>query len=484
MENLLLTDIGHTPIIKIPTDRSVGIFSFAELCALRRKKEFDMKRTLALLLSVALTLAAALPVMAYDHVQTAPETASSAADPGAGAPSPAFSDASAAAGSEMAGESAPDSLASAGLKDAASSSDVDVLTANSVHSAAMTAANTADTLHFENLRKALEKYNYTVLSLQGQMKDLSSVTVDMKDLKTALDGLRMGVDQALTAVGDDPTNPLYAALKSAELLLTIQSENIRTSQNNISDSTESAKNSLNDGINQLIKGAETLYVALVAMEDGLDAMNRGLETLNRAVAIVEKQQELGMASAYDVEKLHYQRSQLQSQIESLKFQIASNKVTLEGMCGMELSGSVKLGALPMPTQAELDAVSYDKMLNTAMGRNVDVANAEISYNTKSSGANKNALSGTKTTFAAKFKVVCMSIPENSRLVTAAQETVDFQQRTFDIAAKKYELGMLSHEEYLSAKSDLDSAQDDLKTAQRNLFSAYRAYVNATQYGLV
>jgi outer membrane protein TolC len=187
-----------------------------------------------------------------------------------------------------------------------------------------------------------------------------------------------------------------------------------------------------------------------------------------------------------VESIHHQRSQLQSQIASMKFQIASNKITLEGMCDMELNGSVNLGALPMPTQAELDAVNYDKTLNTAMNRNVDVMNAQISYNADngSTGANKNALAAAKDTFAAKFKVVCMTIPEDSRLVDAAQETVDFQQRTFDIAAKKYELGMLSHEEYLSAQSDLDSAQDDLQAAQRNLFSAYRAYVNATQYGLV
>ncbi len=455
-----------------------------------------MKRTLALLLSVVLTLAAALPVMAYDRVQTAPETASSAADPGAGATSFASSDASAAAGSETVGESAPDAPASAGPEDAAKSSDVDVLTADSVHNAAMTAANTADTLHFENLRKALEKYNYTVLSLQGQIKDISSVTIDLGDSYNALIQMKTGVDDALASIStaienntvpagmDDAYRALDASLTAQSNMLYIQIISTMTQKDSIGDSTESTKNTLNDAINQVIKGAETLYIAIVTMEDGLDAMNRGLETLDRAVAITEKRQELGMASAYDVESIRHQRSQLQSQMESLKFQISSNKVTLEGMCNMEFNGSVKLGALSMPTQAELDAVSYDKMLNTAMGRNVDVANAEISYNTKSSGANKNALSGAKETFSAKFKVVCMTVPEDSRLVTAAQETVDFQQRTFDIAAKKYELGMLSHEEYLSAKSDLDSARDDLKTAQRNLFSAYRAYVNATQYGLV
>ena len=191
-----------------------------------------------------------------------------------------------------------------------------------------------------------------------------------------------------------------------------------------------------------------------------------------------------MASAYDVESVRHQRAQVASQLETLKYQATTNKLLLEGMCDMELSGTVKLGDLPMPTQAELDSVSYDKMLSTASAKNVDVANAEIAFGEDSGPVNKQARIAAQNTFASSFKGVCVAVPENIRLVSAAQETVDFQQRTFDIAAKKYELGMLSHEEYLSAQSDLDSAQDDLKTAQRNLFSAYRAYVNATQYGLV
>lgn len=454
-----------------------------------------MKRTLALLLSVVLTLAIALPVMADDRVQTSPEPATSAAaDPeaAAGASLPAVSS---AAGSETDGEAAPDAPAPLGPEDAASSSaGIDVLTANSVHSAAMVAENTADTLNFESLRRALEKYNANILSLQGQLKDLTSVTTaNMWDSIVGIGQMKDGVDAALNTLKNADSVPdgmgdVYAALQTSlaaqSAILQIQMATLQGQRDTMGDSTDSAKNSLNDAINQVVKGAETLYVAIVTMEDGLDAMNRGLDTLDRAVAITEKQQELGMASAYDVESIHHQRSQLQSQIESMKFQIASNKTTLEGMCDMELNGSVKLGALPLPTQAQLDAVNYDKMLNTAMGRNVDVMNAQISYNTKTSGANKNALSAAKDTFAAEFKVVCMTVPEDSRLVDTAQEAVDFQQRTFDIAAKKYELGMLSHEEYLSAKSDLDSAQDDLRTAQRNLFSAYRAYYNATQYGLV
>ncbi len=440
-----------------------------------------MKRTFALLLAALLTMAAALPVLADDRVQPPAEpTASSSAQPGAvetDAPPAASSGQTDAAGPDI----DPDGSASSQTEDAAAPV-LGILAADSLQSDSLTAANTADTVHFESLRKAMEKYNYTVLSLQGQIKDVSDTTVSLDGGIDALQAMARQLNDARSDLA--ATDSLYIALYATQMLVESQISQMMGSRSSVFDSTESAKNSLQDGINQLIRGAETLYVALAAMEDGLDAMNRGLDSLNRAVAITEKQQALGMASAYDVEKMNHQRDQLQSQLETLKYQIASNKVTLEGMCGMALKGTVHLADLPMPTQAELDAVNYDKQLNTAMNRNVDVMNAQLSYNSKTSGANKNALNGAKSDFASKFKGVCLAIPENVRLVSAAQETVDFQQRSFDIVAKKYELGMASHEEYLAAKGELDSAGDDLKTANRNLFSAYRAYVNATQYGLV
>ena len=448
-----------------------------------------MKRTFALLLAALLTMAAALPVLADDRVQppTEPTAASSQAagvgtDPGTDAPPAASSGQTDAAGPDI----APDGSAPSQPGDAAAPV-LGILAADSLQSDSLTAANTADTVHFESLRKAMEKYNYTVLSLKGQIKDVSNIDVlsTTVSLDGGIDALQALARQLNTArSGQTEGDALYIALYATQMLVESQISQMMGSRSSVLDSTESAKNSLNDGINQLIRGAETLYVALAAMEDGLGAMNRGLDSLNRAVAIAEKQQTLGMASAYDVEQLRYQQSQLQSQLESLKYQIASNKVTLEGMCGMALKGTVHLADLPMPTQAELDAVNYDKQLNTAMNRNVDVMNAQLSYNSKTSGTNKNALNGAKSDFASKFKGVCLAIPENVRLVSAAQETVDFQQRSFDIVAKKYELGMASHEEYLAAKGELDSAGDNLKTANRNLFSAYRAYVNATQYGLV
>ena len=455
-----------------------------------------MKRTLALFLSFVLTAAAALPVLADDRAVPAPSAAADSQQSTASSASGSAASSGEASAESAAGSTTLPQTPAADGQTASSEQGGDplaFLTAQSVQSEQLKSENSAGTLHFESLRAALNKYNENILSLEGQIRDLGNTSASTGTLWDAVLGIQemqQRVRHAIEVVsesGDPVAEPLKIALESQYAILQMQAATMDGHRQSIvdsDDSIESAKNTMNDAINQVVKGAETLYIAILTMQDGLDAMGRGLETLDRAVAITEKQQELGMASAYDVEKMHQQRSQLQSQIESMKFQIASSKLTLEGMCGMELNGTVELAPLPELTDAQLDAVNYDKALSTAMGRNVDVMNANIKYNSESNNVNKHTLAAAKRSFAASFKTVCLTIPEDRRLVAAAQETVDFQQRTFDIAAKKYELGMLSHEEYLSAQNDLTSAQDDLRSAKRDLFSAYRAYENAVQYGLI
>lgn len=457
-----------------------------------------MKRTLALFLSFVLTAAAVLPVLADNRAVPAPSAADSQQSTASSASGSAASSGEASAESAAGSTTLPQTPAADG-QTASSEQGGDplaFLTAQSVQSEQLKSENSAGTLHFESLRAALNKYNENILSLEGQIKDLADASSSTSGLWDAIVGIQGKLDDVYRAITlvekakeslGDAYEPLSIALTSQYAILQMQVTTMQGQRDSIidsNDSIESAKNTLNDAINQVVKGAETLYIAILTMQDGLDAMERGLETLDRAVAITEKQQELGMASAYDVEKMRHQRSQLQSQIESMKFQITSSKLTLEGMCGMELNGTVELAPLPELTDAQLDAVNYDKALSTAMGRNVDVMNAEIKFNSDSGGVNRHSLAAAKRSFAASFKTVCLTIPEDRRLVAAAQETVDFQQRTFDIAAKKYELGMLSHEEYLSAQNDLTSTQDDLRSAKRDLFSAYRAYENAVQYGLI
>jgi len=123
---------------------------------------------------------------------------------------------------------------------------------------------------------------------------------------------------------------------------------------------------------------------------------------------------------------------------------------------------------------------------TGMKKNMDVKSAHDEwYNSESdSFAGKRGYEAAEATFKYKFKIVCMNVEEQERLVRAANEEVSFQKRTFEIAAKKYELGMISYEEYMTAQNDLKTAQSSLYSSQLELLTAYRNFVWARDSGIV
>ena len=207
-------------------------------------------------------------------------------------------------------------------------------------------------------------------------------------------------------------------------------------------------------------------------------------TLDRAIAIYEKQYELGMASLYDLESMRYQQSSAVSSLRGLLFQIKTSKITLEGMCGLPLTGTTRLEYLVIPDQGDVDAVDYDGELHRAMARNIDVMNARAQWEQDGSDANKYALQAAEDTFTYNFKVTCLTVGEKQRLVQAAEETLAFQRRTLAIAEKKYELGMVSEEELLAGRSEVLSAESSLYAAQLELFGAYNNYRWARDYGIV
>lgn len=356
------------------------------------------------------------------------------------------------------------------------------------------AANTAQSVRFEDLRKLLMKYNWNVAAINAALGDLDDVSTDqLEGAVDQLEKLSGTVQQTLGRVQmasmteglTEEQQLIYGALAvtlGADLAsLQSQTASLESQIESLDSTIESNENTLVGSINQIVKGAETLYVGIITMEAAMGDIDRGLAALDRAVAIVEKQAEMGMAAPYDVETMHYQRATVQSQKESLEFQIRTSKITLEAMLGMELSGTVHLADLTMPTAEELEAIDFEADLKQGLKQNVDVMNAELGAESDSGEISWEAA---KDTFTYNFKVVCLTVPEKQRLVKAAEDAVAYQQRTFEIAAKKYELGMLSHEEYLTAEGDLKSAESGLFSAQLELFTAYRNYVWGKTYGIV
>ena len=381
-------------------------------------------------------------------------------------------------------------------------------------------------LRFSNLRAILEENNANVKAMEVTLDDLSEQgTSELKDALRMMEDLRDEIYGSLRALqglagssgsmggyagggeggtegGDDSAaimGMLGGIMQAQQVtisglavslqanLVTIESQ-IATLESQI-DSVEmniaKTTNTLEDAINQVQRGAEQLYIAIATMEAAEEVLQRGLEAMDRAVTIYEKQYELGMAAQYDLETIQYQRASLESQQQELTFQIATSKISLESLCGLPLAGNVQLSDMMLPSDAEIAAVSYERYLDSATEANVDVKNAlvDLEYN-EDSESYEYYYQAAQDTFAASFKVVCMTVAEKDRLVDVAEETVSYQERTFEITAKKYELGMLSYEEYLTGENDLKSAQSDLYTAQLELFNAYRDYVWARDCGMV
>ena len=438
-----------------------------------------MKRITALLLSLLLLAALAVPVLAETETPENQEETDpvQAEEPAAPEESPTE-------------ETPPEETETLSPQETLESAAIQ-------SSAKKTETNPAKQIQFADLRATLRKYNGNVQALEAasdEAGDLSTSDLDhavdqLKQLSSTVQKTLGQVQMASTAEGLTEDQQLVYSALSVSLganLASLQSQaaTLESQIDSLDTTVETTQNTLNDSVNQIVKGAETLYVGIVTMESSLGDVERGIETLKRNTAIVEKQVELGMASQYDAETMHHQQYAANSQLESLKYQIRTSKMTLEAMLGMELSGTVTLGDLPMPSQEDLSAVSFEEHLEKSMRKNVDVLNGDAKQASDDSDSNILTYRAAKDTFTYKFKLLCLAIPEKQRLVEAAEENVTYQKRTLEIAAKKYELGMLSHEEYLNAQSDLKSAQSSVTSAKLELFSAYRDYIWARDYGIV
>ena len=355
------------------------------------------------------------------------------------------------------------------------------------------AGEEAPLLKFTDIRRRLTSYNLTVKQLSAQEDDLGKLDPDamraglteLKMLQGSVTGLLNQLGQA-EAAGAPVSPEMKLIYGSLAALLTSQVTSMESQIASLESSKETGANSINDGINQVVKGVETLYIGIITMEAALKDIQRGIDTLDRAVAILEKQHELGMASAYDVASLKMQRNGVMSQKESLEFQLKTSRITLENMCGYEMKGIIRLESLTMPTAEELATVDYEKTVNAARDRNVKVQNAFYEWwNDKGASETKElAMDAAESDFNVAYKIICMTVGDKMRLEAAAQETVEFQEKTFEIESKKYELGMISYEEYMTAKNNLEQAKSDLFTARLNLFTAYRNYVWGKDYGIV
>lgn len=259
----------------------------------------------------------------------------------------------------------------------------------------------------------------------------------------------------------------------------------------------------------LVMLTQSMYIQLSELQATDAALDRGLAALDRTIQEMELRYQLGQISALTLQQTRASRTSLLSQQQTLASSAQTLTMNLESMIGADLTGSLRLSALPQVSQEELDAMdleadqaaareaSYElyaakKTLDDARETYED-AGDQYNYNDRhyefvqaqhAWQAAQYTYDGAVQSFELSFRTLYAQVKDYQQVLQAAQTALAVEQDNCAVDQLKYEQGTISKNALLTAQDDLAAAEETVATAQRNLFSAYNNYRWAVDSGIL
>ena len=115
----------------------------------------------------------------------------------------------------------------------------------------------------------------------------------------------------------------------------------------------------------LVMLTQSMYIQLSELQATDAALDRGLAALDRTIQEMELRYQLGQISALTLQQSRASRTSLLSQQQTLASSAQTLTMNLESMIGADLTGSLRLSALPQVSQEELDAMDLEADLAAA-----------------------------------------------------------------------------------------------------------------------
>ncbi len=348
------------------------------------------------------------------------------------------------------------------------------------------------------------------LSLNSQITDMRLSYYDTEystDLSIATANRRLAEleeqRKAAEAKGDEEAVKSIVeqmSAKSAELAV-LQASNYAAKQglSGLDDTIESLQRNADDQAYIAIKGventenmlmsmAETAYLGINAIDAQLVTLDRNLAAIDRNTAVLEKQLEIGMGSQLNLDNLRQSRSELVSTIESMKMTRKNTMKQLALLCGYDNDTELEIYGSPTVTRAELEAMNYEKDLETARKNSYSIWSAQSNVRIASNALDddtvstfdqyesaKTSLENAERSMEDGFRVLYEAVKDKERLAKEAETAFESEDRNFKADAVRYQQGMLSQNAWLSAKDELEAKRDSMTTANRDLFQAYNNY---------
>ena len=382
-------------------------------------------------------------------------------------------------------------------------------------------------LSFANVGPRVREGSLNYLILEESIAQLEAYDFDkmQEDLRKALNGIanaqwqmhsvgsmlpptsNPAVDAALQAVAGMSTSAASQSLQAQYDSLRDQFDDLKDGK--IQEDMADAVRQLRNTQNSLIKTMEGVYIQLSEGDAGQATLDRALATLDRSIREVELRYELGQVSALTVQQLKASRDSLASQRESVSVSLETGRMNLENQLGAELTGSLRLSALPKVTGAQLSAMDLEADMEAAGQASYDLfaakkalddaqedfkdAGKDYNYNEKKYQyvqaqhawqAAQYTYDAAVQNFELSFRTLYAQVKDYQQVLAAAKTALAVEQDNYAVDQLKYEQGTISKNALLTAQDDLDAARDTVASAERNLFTAYNNYRWAVDYGIL
>ena len=356
-------------------------------------------------------------------------------------------------------------------------------------------------ISFANLERRIRENNLNVLALEENIQALETINYDAmaKELGDAMSGMAevvwapeqasqimgvttvVGIQQNYQSVVD-----AYDAIKKGDL----QKDNAGTIRQ------------LKNAQDQIVLLGESLYIGILEMETQEAALQRQLTALNRTVEEMELRYQLGQVSALQLEQTKAGRTSLVSGLETLRMNIYTYKVQLESMIGAEMTGEIRLGAIPGVTEKQLGDMDLETDLAAAKEKSYELYDADETLddaidNYVKTVTSTNEVSSKHVTKAArishsatcqnyelKFRTLYSKVGDCKQILDAAKVSLASEQSSYASMQLKYDQGTISKNKLLDAEDSLRTAEEKVQTASVDLFSAYNTYCWAVQHGII
>ncbi|MCI8304741.1 MAG: TolC family protein [Lawsonibacter sp.] len=362
-------------------------------------------------------------------------------------------------------------------------------------------------ISFGNLEHRMREGNLNMLALEENIQVIKSFDYDkmQEDLRQALNGIANAQWGLIIMQQGDS----YAAA-----VLSQQYDATRKTFDDLKDGKLQADNAdlvrqLENAQNQVVMAGEALYIALLDMERSGKTLERNLSTLDRSLKELELRYELGHISYQTLKQTQAGRTSLLSGQQTLNSNIDSYKMQLELLIGAELTGNIRLAALPQVTNEELAAMDLEADLQAAKEASYSlyearqtVEDAEDDYKDAGRKYNYNekryeyvqaqhqwqaaqyTYHAAVQSFEMSLRTLYLQVKDYKQVLTAARNALAVEEDSYSVAQVKYKQGRLSQNALLEAEDKVKEARETVDGASIDLFTAYHNYRWAVDYGIL